>query len=107
MNTANQQDYRFGNRTYLNMAYYYSLTFSNVKFKPSVGVNYQSNSINTFQGVDVESSNGYIFSGILGVNFLYKKMGFNAMAFLPVSQNMYDGQTQLKSRALFGLTYSF
>jgi len=107
VNGANQQDYRFGNRTYLNMVYYYSITLSSVKVKPNAGINYQSNAINTFQGARVESSDGYNLNATVGVNFLYRKMGFNAMAFLPVAQNMYDGQTQLKSRALFGLTYSF
>lgn len=107
MNTANAQDYRFGNRTYLNTAYYYSLNVSSLKVKPSVGVNYQSNAINTFQGVEVDSSNGYNLNGTVGINLLYKKIGFNAMAFLPVSQNMYNGQTLLQSRTLFGLTYSF
>jgi hypothetical protein len=107
INTANQQDYRFGNRTYLNTAYYYTFALSNTKIKPNAGVNYQSNDINTFAGAEVASSNGYNLNGTIGVNVLRNKLGFNAMTFIPVAQNMYDGQTKLQLRLLFGITYSF
>jgi hypothetical protein len=106
INTPNSQDYRFGNRSYLNVAYFYTFTASGTKVKPNVGLNYQHNSINRFQGEEVENSNGYALNSTIGVNILRKKIGFNAMTFIPVSQNSYDGQTKLKSRFLVGVTFS-
>ncbi|HEY8934677.1 MAG TPA: hypothetical protein VIM65_05630 [Cyclobacteriaceae bacterium] len=106
-NTANKQDYKFGNRAYVNMAYYYTFTTGDTKIKPNVGFNYQSNAINKFEGSEVEDSNGYNFNSTVGVNVLRKKIGVNAMASIPVAQNMYDGQTKLQSRILVGVTYSF
>jgi hypothetical protein len=107
INASNKQDYRFGNRTYLNSAYYYTFTKSLTKIKPNVGLNYQSNAINSYNGAEVTDSNGYNLNATVGVNVLHKKIGFNAMAFIPVAQNMYDGQTKLQSRMMAGLTYSF
>ena len=106
-NTANKQDYRFGNRSYINLAYYYTLTAGETKIKPNVGVSYQSNAINKFKGAEVDGSNGYNFNSTVGVNVLHKKVGVNAMASIPVAQNMYDGQTKLQSRIVLGVTYSF
>jgi hypothetical protein len=106
INTANKEDFRFGNRTYLSSAYFFTLSHDEVKFKPNVGVNYQSNAINKLDGVEVEDSNGYNFNGTLGINVLKKKIGFSAVGFTPLAQNNYDGQTNLKSRFLVGVSYS-
>jgi hypothetical protein len=38
---------------------------------------------------------------------LRNKVGMNAMAFIPMFQNMYDGQTKLQSRLIVGRTYAF
>jgi hypothetical protein len=107
INTANKQDYRFGNRTYVNTAWYYTFTLADLKIKPSVGINYQSNAINKFQGSTVDDSNGYIFNSTAGLNLLYNNLGLNSTVFVPTKQNMYDGQTKLQSRIILGLTYSF
>jgi hypothetical protein len=107
INTANRQEYKFGNRIYLNAAYYRSYSTSEVQIKPSAGFNYQRNAVNTFIGSEVVDSNGYNLNGTVGLNIIRGKVGANAMAFIPISQNMYDGQTTLQSRVLLGITYSF
>jgi hypothetical protein len=106
INTANKDDYRFGNRTYLNTSYFRTFTKSETKIRPNVGINYQSNQINKFEGVDVEHSNGYTFNSTIGLNLIKNKVGFNTMAFIPFIQNNYDRQTQLKGKVVVGLTFS-
>jgi hypothetical protein len=106
INTANNEHYRFGNRTYLSSMYYYTITKNTLRIKPSAGVNYQSNTVNKFRGENVADSQGYNFNATLGINLLYKKFGVNAMGFIPVAQNNYDGQTQLKTKFLVGVTFS-
>ncbi len=107
INSANHQDYRFGNRTYINSSYYYTFALADTKIKPNAGVNIQKNAINTYVGSEVENSNGYNFNATLGLNVVRNKIGVNAMAFIPVTQNIYDGQTKLQSRIILGLTFSF
>jgi hypothetical protein len=106
INTANAQDYKFGNRTYVNSVYYYTFTKAETKLKPNAGFNYQSNAINKFQKKEIADSNGYNFNATLGLNIVRNKIGFNAMTFIPIAQNNYDGQTKLKSRFLVGVTFS-
>jgi hypothetical protein len=106
INTANSQDYQFGNRTYLNSVYYYTFTKSETKIRPNAGLNYQMNAINKFEKEEVEDSNGYNFNSVLGVNIIRKKIGFNATTFIPIAQNNYDGQTKMRSRFLVGVTFS-
>lgn len=107
VNSTNAQGYRFGNRTYANLSYFYSFNLKDYKLKPNVGFNYQSNSVNTFSGSEVENSNGYSLNSTLGLNLLRNKVGLNATWFMPVSQDMYAGQTKITNRILVGVTYSF
>lgn len=107
INTANAQGYRFGNRIDINSAYYYTFTKSSFKIKPNVGVNYQGNNVNHYNGDAVADSNGYNFNATAGVNVLRKRIGGNAMAFIPVSQSNFNGQTRLVTKFLIGVTYSF
>lgn len=106
INTGNVAGYRFGNRAYLNSAYFYTFTRSEVKIKPNIGLSYESNRVNSFGGGDVEGSEGYTLNATAGINVLRGKIGVNAMAFIPLSQDNFDGQTRLNSRFLFGITYS-
>jgi hypothetical protein len=106
-NTSNEKDYRYGNRAYANMAYYYTFGKGEIKVRPNMGLNYQSNAINSFAGTDVEGSNGYNLNALLGANIARKKVGVIATAFIPLSQDNYNGQTKLQSRVVLGLTYSF
>jgi hypothetical protein len=106
MNTANPKGYRFGNRAYLNSAYFYTFTKEEVKIRPNVGLSYQANGMNTFDGAGVDDSKGYTLNSTGGINVLRGKIGVNAMAFIPLVQNNFDGQTRLKYRILFGITYS-
>jgi hypothetical protein len=106
INTGNADGYRFGNRAYLNSAYFYTFTKGEMKIRPNAGASYQTNAMNSFDGAHVEDSEGYTLNSTAGINVLRRKIGVNAMAFIPVSQNNFDGQTRLKSRFLFGITYS-
>lgn len=107
VNTSNHQDYRFGNRAYASASFYYTFSPSVLKVKPNAGLSYQSNRTNVYQGAEVEESHGYNLNATIGVNVLRNKLGFNVMAFLPVAQNNYGGQTELKTRILAGITVSF
>jgi hypothetical protein len=106
INTANKQDYRFGNRTYLNVSYYYTFAAASLKIMPNIGLNYQSNAINSYAGTEVANSQGYVLNSTMGVNLILKKIGFNVLGFIPTSQNMYDGQTKSQGKILVGITYS-
>ncbi|HCW07072.1 MAG TPA: hypothetical protein DGG95_06875 [Cytophagales bacterium] len=106
LNTTNAQQYHFGNRVYISSSYFQTFNVQKVKVRPMVGVSYLRNSVNVYEGNSVQGSDGYTFSGIAGVNLIFGKLGIMTNTYLPVSQNMYNNQTQLQSKSTIGLTFS-
>ncbi|MBS1508311.1 MAG: hypothetical protein JSS79_16850 [Bacteroidetes bacterium] len=107
INTTNMQDYKFGNRVYINMAYFHSWSAGFFTIRPSVGVNLISNSANSYQRQEVSGSAGYVLSGLAGVNIQRGKIGLAANGFLPVAQNLFEGQTRFQVRGSVALLVSF
>lgn len=107
INSSNDKNYRFGNRIYLNSVYYRTFAISTVEIKPNAGLNFQQNDVNTFDGDEVEGSNGYNLSSVIGINVVRGKFGFSATAFIPVAQNSFDGQTKMDWRLMTGVSFSF
>jgi hypothetical protein len=106
-NGENKQHYQFGNRVYLTSSYFYSFKVSKFTIKPFGGVNLLKSALNQYDGDSVVGSNEYVFNGVLGVNGVFGKFGLMATSFIPVLQDMYNGQTKLQSKANLGLTFSF
>jgi len=107
MNTINAQQFRYGNRFYLNTNFFHSFNAGLFIVRPLVGLNLIQNDANTFLGDKVENSNGYILNGVAGVNIQRGKLGVLFNASTPVSENVYQGLTQLKEQISMALTYSF
>lgn len=106
INTTNAQQYHFGNRVYVSSSYFQTFQIKKVKVRPMAGVSYLQNSVNVFEGTSVAGSDGFTFSGVVGVNLIFKKIGLMTNTYLPVAQNMYNKQTQLQSKSTIGLTFS-
>lgn len=106
LNTTNSQNYHFGNRMYLSSSFFQTFTVKNIKVRPMVGVSYLHNASNSFDGSKISGSEGYTLSGLTGVNLIFGKFGIMANTYLPISQEMYNGQTKLQSRTTLGLTFS-
>ncbi|GHN01733.1 hypothetical protein WSM22_32220 [Cytophagales bacterium WSM2-2] len=107
VNSTNDQQFRYGNRTYFSSSYFHSWIYGTLTFRPSLGVNLVLNTANRFQDQKVENSDGYVFTGMAGVNVQRNKIGLAINAFQPLSQDIYRGLTQLKERVSVALTYSF
>ncbi len=107
INTVNTQQFQYGNRIYLNAAYFHSWSAGSFIIRPSAGLNLVVNETNRYQGQDVADSKGYILSGMAGLNLQRDKLGLLVNGFLPVTQDLFVGQTQFKQRVSVALTYSF
>ena len=107
INTANAQQFQYGNRIYVNSAYFHSLPIGQLVIRPSLGLNLIVNDTNHYQSQEVADSHGYVLSGTAGINLQRGLIGMMANGFLPVSQNLFDGQTQFRQRASVALTFSF
>ncbi len=107
VNTANPQQFQYGNRIYFSTAYFHSLPAGTMVIRPTLGLNLVVNEVNRYQSREVDGSNGYLLNGMVGVNLQKGKVGLLLNAFLPVSQDFYHGLTQFKERESVALTYSF
>jgi hypothetical protein len=107
INTKNEMEFQYGNRIYLNTAFFHSINAGQWVVRPTVGLNLVKNSANKFQSQKVSGSDGYILNGMAGVNVQKGKVGLLVNGFLPLSQDIYHGLTQSKERISLALTYSF
>jgi hypothetical protein len=107
INTENAQQFQYGNRLYVNTAYFHSWNAGLFVIRPSLGVNFVTNASNQFQGHAIDNSSGYILSGMAGINVQKGKIGLMINESLPLAQDIYKGLTQFKERASIALTYSF
>ena|SRR5579859_2999719 len=107
INTANAQRFQYGNRIYLNMAYFHSWSAGTLVVRPSLGLNFVVNETNRYQSSDIVGSSGYILNMTAGVNFQRGKVGLLINGALPVSQDLYHGLTLSRERESVALTYSF
>jgi hypothetical protein len=107
INGANAQEYHYGNRLYVNSAFFHSFAVKTIVVRPSAGLNLVTNATNHYQGQDVVYSSGYVLSGVAGVNVQRNKVGLLLNGFMPVKQSIFKGLTQFKERLSVAVTYSF
>ncbi len=107
INTANSQQFQYGNRIYFSMAYFRSLVAGTLVIRPTLGLNLVVNAANRYLDQEVAGSQGYLLNGMAGVNLQKGKLGLLVNCALPLSQDFYHGLTQFKERESVALTYSF
>jgi hypothetical protein len=71
-----------------------------------LGASYIANAVNTYNGNEISGSQGYTLSGVVGLNLIKGNIGVMVNSNLPLSQNMFQGQTKLQSKISLGLTFS-
>ncbi|HEX8060445.1 MAG TPA: hypothetical protein VF473_05885, partial [Cyclobacteriaceae bacterium] len=107
LNGSNSQNFRFGNCFYETTSFFHTFNADAVKVNPLVGVNLMINNANSFNGAEIQGSNGHMLNAVMGLNIVAGKWGFLANTFMPAAQRMYEGQTVLKTRSTVGFTFSF
>jgi len=88
-------------------AYFHSWNLGLNIIRPSVGLNFSANNANHYEGQVLTGSNGYVLSGVAGINFQRGKIGVAANGYLPIAQDLYDGQTHFQSRGSLTLMLLF
>jgi hypothetical protein len=107
INTANKDEYRFGNRFSINSLAYYSFVKdkSKTSFTPNAGLMFENNESVKFQKQNVAQTGGYLFCAAAGVEVGIKKITVGCNAQLPLAQNFSVGQTKTKFRGMVHVTF--
>ena len=111
LNTENSDKYKYGNKLTSNIIAFYHLGSGHLSISPNIGLGYENTDVNKLQ-VDKEKqtvpfTGSHLLTAIAGVEFNYKSIGFGVNVQLPTSQNFAEGQTELHTKAMAHLSYSF
>lgn len=106
INSANKDDYKFGNKFSASSFVYYSLKASKTFISPNAGLLFEHNEASQLSNAKVNLTGGSLFQLATGVEFGFKKMavGFNTQ--LPVSQNFAESQTKSKVKGMLHVTFA-
>lgn len=106
INTVNSENYKFGNKFTTNMLVFYRLQLKKNTLSPNMGIGYEKVAANTIQKQSVQYTGSTVTTGIIGIEYNFKKMGIGINGQIPISQNFAQGQTRLNFKGMLHLTFA-
>lgn len=106
INSANRDQYKFGDKLLLSSIAFYSLPSSKITINPNVGLLYEHTGTSELQAGKIALTGGSILNGSAGIEMSFKKMaiGFNVQ--LPVTQNFAQGQTKENIKGMVHVSFA-
>lgn len=108
LNTANPQQYRFGDRTQASVNLFYIFEIKDVSLMPSLGCNYEYQFQNRLSRKVLAYTGGHFLNASLGLDIYYKAFAFSS-AFTPALMNRLNwyGENKNKFNIEAGVFYNF
>ncbi|MEJ0104232.1 MAG: transporter [Bacteroidota bacterium] len=107
INTANKDDYKFGNQFSVNSFVFYTLPAGKFVFMPNAGVLYEHTAANDLQAAKVNLTGGHLVMASAGTEISLDKITLGVSVQAPVSQNFAEGQTKTKLKGMMHITFAF
>ncbi|MBS1573684.1 MAG: transporter [Bacteroidetes bacterium] len=107
INTANKDDYKFGNRFSANSFVFYSINSGKSVIMPNAGLLYEQAAINDLKNQKVELTGGHLMMAAAGIELAINKINVGVNIQAPLSQNFADGQTKAKLKGMMHITFAF
>jgi len=107
INSVNSDEFKFGNRAFINTLAYYRFGGQSFSVSPVVGAMYERSGSNHFEGVMVEHTGGQALLASTGLEVSARLMSVGFTLQSPVAQDFSDGQTTMKPRGLAHMTFTF
>ncbi len=107
INTANKDNYQFGNKFSTNSFVYYATRIATVGISPNIGLLYEHSATSDLQQSKLDLTGGHSLMASFGTEMSFGMMavGFNVQ--LPVAQNFAENQTKEKVKGMVHATFSF
>jgi len=107
MNSANRENYKFGDRFSASSFGFYSIPISGALINPNLGLLYQSTKSSQLQNSKIDLTGGTVLNGAAGAEISFHRIttGFNVQ--LPISQNFAANQTKEKLKGMIHVTVAF
>ncbi len=108
LNTANPQQYRFGNRVQSSVNVFYAVTANKFTITPSLSLNYDHAFFNHLKKVKQDYTGGDFLTTAIGLDLYYKHFAFSS-SFTPALMNRlnWSGETRQKYSFEAGVFYNF
>ena len=107
INTTNSDEFKFGNRAFINTLAYYRFGRQSLSLSPVFGVMYEHSERNQFEGSHVEHSGGQALLASTGIEVGAKVVAVGFTLQSPMAQDFADDQTKMKPRGLVHMTFTF
>ncbi len=107
MNTANKDDFKFGNKFSANSFLFYTLQANSVTINPNIGLLFENSAASKLDNTKIDLTGGSLLLASAGIEFGVKKIAFGFNAQLPTAQNFADGQTKTKIKGMAHVTFAF
>jgi hypothetical protein len=107
INTANSNQYRFGNRLSGTSSLFYVQQIKNVGVMPNAGFYFEDSALNKQYGLNIENTGGSALFASVGLESYYKKIsiGFNFQK--PIEQQLADNHSIAHNRATIHMSFLF
>jgi hypothetical protein len=107
INTANKDDYKFGNRFSANSFVFYPVPAGKTVLMPNIGILYEAAASNDLLNSKIHLTGGSLLMASGGTEITLNKvsLGFNIQ--LPVAQNFAEGQTKTKLKGMMHMAFAF
>jgi len=107
INTANGDDYTFGNKFSASSFLSYTVNKGKTSIIPNAGLLFESTGANKLSKQNIAQTGGNLLAAAAGLEIGFNKFSVGGNIQLPVSQHYAAGQTDLKTRGMLHVTFSF
>ena len=101
INSANKEEYRFGNKLTAGSFVYYVFPLKNVIISPNLGLLFEHAEASQLQNSKVNLTAGKILQGSIGGEISFNRLAVGLSAQLPLAQNFAANQTKAKVKGKF------
>lgn len=106
VSTANNSNFKYGNRFSANSFVYYTARMNEVFISPNAGILYEKATQNHLDSKAMDETGGYVTLASAGAEVNVGKLIVGASAQMPFAQDYAHGQTVAKTRCLVHVTVS-
>lgn len=107
INSANKEEYRFGDKFSASSFVYYALPVSKTMISPNLGLLYENTKASQLQGSKIDLTGGSLLQAAAGIEVSFTKiaLGFNLQ--LPLAQSFAEDQTKAKIKGMAHVSFAF
>ena len=106
INTANKDEYQFGNKLSAGCFVYHASTAGKTTISPNLGLLFENNGSSEVANAKIDLTGGSLLQGAAGLEIGFQKMalGFNVQ--LPLAQNFAEKQTESKVKGMLNVSFA-